>query len=201
MKVVIVFDHPYGPEASNNQLHNRSFTAALLQATINQLKERGDTIDLIDLHKDNFNPVMDKNDLLNWRTEAYVNQQSQNYFERLKQADEIIMLFPIWWEMMPALTKGFIDKVFAKGQIIKSQTGKRLRRIMLPTDIKVRVLTVAGAPNWAYKIVFGNPLGRMLKRGVFGKMGIRNFKLHLFNAEDANFKKRQKMLKNINKYI
>ncbi|MBD1501239.1 NAD(P)H-dependent oxidoreductase [Weissella cibaria] len=196
MKIAVVFDHPYGEQAGYNEPHNRSFTSALLVATVAALKARGDEVDVIDLHADNFDPVMHKQDLQNWRTKPFVDEQSQNYFERLDSSDEIIMLFPMWWEMMPAMTKGFIDKVFAKGQLKDGQ-----RRELLNTNTKVRVLTVSGAPTLAYKLIYGNPVGRMLKRGVFGKAGIKNFKWHHFNAEDAKSAGRQKMLDKIQKYI
>lgn len=95
-KITIVFDHPYGKEAGCNEPHNRSFTSALLVAVIQALEKQSAQVDLIDLHQDQFNPVMTKTDLLNWRTHPFVDTQSQNYFERLQNSDEIIMLFPIW---------------------------------------------------------------------------------------------------------
>lgn len=200
MKIAIVFDHPYGKQAGYNEPHNRSFTSALLISAIQALELRGDTVDVIDLHADNFDPVMHKHDLKNWRTQPFVDEQSQDYFNRLDAADEIIMLFPMWWEIMPAMTKGFIDKVFAKGQLKKVALGGAHREI-LDTHKKVRILTVSGAPTIAYRLIYGNPVGRMLKRGVFGKSGIKDFKWHNFNAEDTTPAHRTAMLKNINKYI
>lgn len=197
MNVVIIFDHPYGEEAGYNELHNRSFTSALFVSVIEELEKRGDTIDIIDLHKDSFDPVMHKEDLLNWRTQPFVNEQAQYYFNKLKSADEIIMLFPIWWELMPAMTKGFIDKVFAKGQV--QEIGRR--RKLLNFQTKVRVLTVSGTPTWVYYVKYGNPVGRMLKRGVFGKAGLKDFKWKNFNAEDNSLEIRKKMLRSVEKYI
>ncbi|OIM24219.1 NAD(P)H-dependent oxidoreductase [Oenococcus oeni] len=197
MKTVIIFDHPYGITASHNQPHKRSYFAALAQQAIKDLKDSGNSVDIIDLQKDNFNPVMSKNDLLNWRTKSFVDKQSQNYFDRLQDADEIIFIFPIWWEMMPALTKGFIDKVFAKGQIKKANG----HRLILPVKTKIRVLTAIGTPKIIYKFHYGNPLGKMLKRGVFGKMGLKDFKIINFNAEDRSKEQRINDLKKIKKII
>lgn len=197
MKVVIVFDHPYGLQAGYNEIHNRSFTSALLVSILEKLEQRGDTVELIDLHKDNFDPVMRRQDLINWRTKPFVDDQSHAYFKQLESADEIIMLFPIWWEVMPAMTKGFIDKVFAKGQV--SQIGHK--RKLLNFNTKVRILTVSGTPTWAYYLKYGNPVGKMLKRGVFGKAGLKDFKWKNFNAEDNSLATREKMLKSVGKYI
>lgn len=197
MKVVIIFDHPYGKQAGYNEIHNRSFTSALLVSVIDKLEQRGDTIEVIDLHKDNFDPVMHREDLINWRTQPFVDEQSQIYFNQLKSADEIIMIFPIWWELMPAMTKGFIDKVFAKGQV--SEIGRK--RKLLNFETKIRILTVSGTPTWIYHLKYGNPVGRMLKHGVFGKASLKDFKWKNFNAEDSSITTRERMLQSVGKYI
>ncbi|MBZ2404953.1 NAD(P)H-dependent oxidoreductase [Liquorilactobacillus hordei] len=197
MHVVIVLDHPYTLKSSENTPHKRSYSAALTKNSIDILKAHNHTVDLIDLQADHFNPVIDKQGLTNWRTKEYVDEQSQNYLLRLKKADEIIFIFPVWWEVMPAMLKGFIDKVFCKGQIIKIDG----QRQILSLDTKIRILTVMGTPRFIYKLHYRNPLGNMLKRGVFGKMGLKNFKIAYFNAEDQSEVKRANNLKNIGKYI
>lgn len=199
MKVVIVFDHPYGQNSGYNEPHNQSFTAALLVATVKSLTDQGKEVDIIDLNQDNFDPRMQRRDLVNWRTAPFVDVQTENYFTRLYDADEIIMLFPIWWEMMPAMTKGFLDKVLAKGQVKRS--GKGAPRQMFPVNKPIRILTISGTPTWIYRLVYGNPIEKMLKRGVFGKLGMKNFKWHNFNAEDTNAAGRAKMLTTVGKYI
>lgn len=199
MKVVIVFDHPYGQNSGYNEPHNRSFTAALLVAAVKSLTAQGKEVDIIDLNQDNFDPRMQRRDLVNWRTAPFVDAQTENYFTRLYDADEIIMLFPIWWEMMPAMTKGFLDKVLAKGQFKRSVKGAP--RQMFPVNKPIRILTISGTPTWIYRLVYGNPIEKMLKRGVFGKLGMKNFKWHNFNAEDTNAADRAKMLTTVGKYI
>jgi putative NADPH-quinone reductase len=57
---------------------------------------------------------MSREDLAAWRTQPFIDEQTDDYFKRLLAADKIIFIFPIWWESMPASTKGFIDKVLAK---------------------------------------------------------------------------------------
>ncbi len=174
MKVVIFFDHPYGQNSGYNEPHNRSFTAALLVAAVKSLTAQGKKVDIIDLNQDNFDPRMQRRDLVNWRTAPFVDAQTENYFTRLYDADEIIMLFPIWWEMMPAMTKGFLDKVLAKGQVKRSVKGAP--RQMFPVNKPIRILTISGTPTWIYRLVYGNPIEKMLKRGVFGKLGMKNLK-------------------------
>ena len=124
MKVLVVVDHPYGAEAWDNTPHRRSFTAALAHAAVEGLREAGHEIDLVDLHADGFNPVMSATDLTAWRMGTpSPDPLTADYQRRLLDADHLVLAFPIWWEAMPATSKGFIDKVVAKGVAYKPGTG------------------------------------------------------------------------------
>ena len=48
-------------------------------------------------------------------TETQLTPKIIEYSNRLKKADHLIFIFPIWWELMPALTKGFIDRALFPG--------------------------------------------------------------------------------------
>ena len=54
-------------------------------------------------------------DLLGFVKHQTVDPIAISYAEKIKEADYLVFIFPIWWEMMPALTKGFIDKVIYPG--------------------------------------------------------------------------------------
>lgn len=191
MKNVLVFDHPYTLAASENQPHFRSYSAALAKAVINTLSARGEIVDVIDLHADHFDPVMHQSDLENWRTRKALDSQTENYYQRLAAADRIIFIFPIWWEVMPAMTKGFIDKVFSKHHYQKKSPH------MLSNNPEIFVLTVAGTPTPLYRLIFGNPVTKSLKRGTFNKLGLHHYHWYNFNAEDQSVKKRTKELQKV----
>src|SRR4051794_5676464 len=98
--------HPYGASASENIPHRRSYSAALLSAAIRGLRSKNHHIDLIDLHAYGFNPVTSAEELTSWRQQQVNDPLITDYQKRLIAADHIIFIFPIWWESMPALTKG-----------------------------------------------------------------------------------------------
>lgn len=196
MKTVIIFDHPYTLTASDNQPHFRSYSAALAKATINRLKEMDQEVDVIDLHADHFDPVMHQNDLSNWRKEQSINSQVDQYFERLSSADHLIFIFPIWWKVMPAMTKGFIDKVFSKNRLVSAHP-----RIVLPKNPTIKFFTVSGTPTILYRLKYGNPIEKALSRGTFKKLGLKKVNWYNFNAEDQSAAKREKALKTIGKYL
>lgn len=63
MKYILIFNHPYTLSASNNQPHHRSYSAAVAKQTIDYLTDKGNTVDVIDLHQDRFDPVMHEENL------------------------------------------------------------------------------------------------------------------------------------------
>ncbi|QGQ99335.1 NAD(P)H dehydrogenase [Paenibacillus psychroresistens] len=173
MNIVIIFDHPYGASASDNVPNHRSYSAALLAAVMRGLTTKGHKIDLIDLYTDGFNPVMSAEDLASWRQKKTNDPLISDYQQRLIAANHIVFLFPIWWESMPALTKGFLDKVFVKGIIYKESKPGRPFISLLPNIKGVTLLTVMSTPDFIYRWIFGNPITKILFRGTFRKMGIR----------------------------
>ncbi|BDZ30201.1 NAD(P)H-dependent oxidoreductase [Lactiplantibacillus sp. WILCCON 0030] len=192
MKTLIIFDHPYTAAAGNNVPHHRSFLAALLQATLTKLEQAGDTIDLIDLHADNFDPVMSATDLTTWRKGQPLNAQVADYQQRLLAADRIIFMFPVWWEVMPAMTKGFLDKVYAKGQCYDPKS----MQTKLVKQPRIEIITTMSTPNWAYRLLFGAPLAKMLFRGTFIKTRLWHFKWHNFaQVEKKTLAQRQAILR------
>lgn len=180
MKTVIIFDHPYTATAGDNIPHHRSFLAALLNVVSHQLEQAGDDIDLIDLHADQFDPVMSATDLTNWRRGLPINPQVANYQQRLLEADHLIFMFPVWWEVMPAMTKGFLDKVYAKGQLYDAKS-MQTKLIKQP---KIDLITTMSTPNWAYRLLFGAPLAKLLFRGTFLKTRLWHFNWHNFAQVD-----------------
>ncbi|WP_125574060.1 NAD(P)H-dependent oxidoreductase [Levilactobacillus huananensis] len=176
MKTVIIFDHPYTATAGDNVPHHRSFLAALLKTVMAQQRQANHDVDLIDLHADGFNPVMSADDLSNWRRGQSTDPMVADYQRRLLTADRIIFMFPVWWEVMPAMTKGFLDKVYAKGQLYQADT----MQTKLTKQPRIDIITTMSTPNWIYRLIFGAPLAKLLFRGTFLKTRLWHFKWHNF---------------------
>lgn len=164
MRTLIVLDHPYGG----------SYTRALVAAATEGLTSAGTEVDLIDLHADGFDPVMHAPDLAAWRHGEAVDPQVLDYQERLRAADHLVLAFPIWWELMPAMTKGFLDKVLLKGVAYdQPKPGGRMNPL-LTSLTGVTLMTVMSTPEILYRVVFGNPITKAVFRGTFRKIGVRN---------------------------
>lgn len=102
--ITIIFAHPW----------HGSFNKVILDHITDKLDRDNRPYQVIDLNKDKFNPAMTEEDL------ALYNQGKANdpfitkYQNIIKLSDKIIFIFPIWWNTMPAILKGFFDKVLLK---------------------------------------------------------------------------------------
>jgi NAD(P)H dehydrogenase (quinone) len=120
MNVQIVFAHP----------DPRSLNASMLSVCVDELTQLGHAIQVSDLYEMNFNAVVARSDfpLLQPDERLKVAQASKTGYARskltddvqaeiakLKWADAIIFHFPLWWYSMPAILKGWVDRVFACG--------------------------------------------------------------------------------------
>ncbi len=103
--VTIVFAHPW----------HGSFNAAILDTIISKLNKDNRAYQLIDLYKDEFNPVMTEKELSFFNKGESPYELTLKYQSIIKNTDEIVFIFPIWWGSAPAILKGFFDKVMLKG--------------------------------------------------------------------------------------
>jgi putative NADPH-quinone reductase len=171
-------DHPYTLASADNVPHRRSFSAAVAAAAIRGARSAGHEVDLIDLAADGFQPAMTRDDLIAWRQGQVVDPLVLDYQRRLLAADHLALVFPVWWEAMPATTKGFLDRVLTKGVMYEELPGARgnpFRNLM--TNLGgVSVLSVMTTPDKAYRWWFRDPLTKILFKGTFAKIGVRNLR-------------------------
>jgi putative NADPH-quinone reductase len=176
MKVLLVLDHPYTIASAENVPHQRSFSAAVAAAAIRGARAAGHEVDLIDLAADGFQPAMTRADLAAWRQGGVVDPLVADYQRRLLAAGHLAFVFPVWWEAMPAATKGFLDRVLTKGVVYEELPDAKGNpfRSRMPNLGGVSVLSVMTTPDKAYRWWYRDPLTKILFKGTFAKIGVKN---------------------------
>ena len=101
----VLYAHPY----------SGSFNHAILEEVVSVLKEQNRDHSVIDLYADGFNPALEAASLRLYSHGESADPLVKKYIQALMDADRVIMIFPIWWGMMPAIVKGFFDKVMLTG--------------------------------------------------------------------------------------
>jgi NAD(P)H dehydrogenase (quinone) len=136
MKHLIVYAHP----------HPESFNHAILETTVKALRKKGHDIVVRDLYAIDFQPVLKPEDTESMKA-GQTPKDIQKEQEFITEADVITFIYPIWWTGLPAILKGYVDRVFAYGyayavgekDIIKLLKGK-----------KGFIINTHGTPNDVY---------------------------------------------------
>ena len=105
MKILVLFAHPV----------ETSFGAALHAKAVETLENRGHEIDDCDLYAENFDPVLSRQDRLDYHDVSINRRRVKPYVDRLLASEALLFSFPVWNFGFPAILKGFVDKVFLPG--------------------------------------------------------------------------------------
>ena len=188
MRVAIVFNHPY----------EKSYCSAILEAVTTGLHKGKHEVDLIHLDNDNFNPVMSKEDLKAFVDHSPIDPQVIDYNNRLKNTDHLIFIFPIWWDLMPAMTKGFVDRVLNPG-VVYDHHPRGFGLVPLLKNLKgVTIITTMNKPKIMYSLLIGNLIKKVMIKSVFKTMGYKNLKWISYNmVKSVSQEKRVKWLTEI----
>ena len=150
MRVFVLFAHPV----------ETSFAAALHRAAVAALREGGHEVDDCDLYAENFNPVMSRQERIDYHDEAICTKPVQAYVDRLRAADGLVLVNPVWNYGYPAILKGFFDRVFLPGVSFRLENGKvapnlqHIRRIAAVTTYggtRLRSMLMGDSPRRQFK--------------------------------------------------
>lgn len=96
--------------------------------------------------------------------------------ETLKWADHIVWVYPVWWGSVPAIMKGFIDRVFLPGYAFKKREGSVWWDKYF-TGKTSRLICTMDQPTWYYRFIYGAPSHKAMKRLTMNFIGIKLVKI------------------------
>lgn len=121
MNVFLVFAHP----------EPQSFNGALVRTAVAALEAAGHAVQVSDLYALSFAPVSGRHNFTTTHDAAFFKQQAEELYatahdgfaadievelQKLAWCDVMIWQFPLWWFSVPAVLKGWVDRVFAMGR-------------------------------------------------------------------------------------
>jgi NAD(P)H dehydrogenase (quinone) len=175
-RALVLFAHPC----------EESFSAALHKAVVGALTANGWEVDDCDLHAEGFNPVLSAAERRGYHDLASNTGAVQSYVDRLRQADALVLIFPVWNYGFPAILKGFFDRVFLPGVSFRLVDG--LVKPNLTNIRKLAAVTTYGGTRFK-TFLAGDPPRRVVTRSVryvCGARKLRYLALHDMNrATDA----------------
>ena len=179
-----------------------SFNHALFRVIVDQLQQRHQVI-ATDLYRERFSPVMTEAERRSYYQPSYAGDEVAPLVQQLRQADGIIFCFPHWWFSMPAMLKGYFDRVWAPGMAFTHDLdGGRIKPLL--TNIKLfGVVTTYGSPWWITRIVMQDPGRKVLFRALKPMCGpgVRSFYLAHYDMDRSTPASRQAFAERVRRTI
>lgn len=191
MKTLIIYCHPY----------EKSFNHAILTTVETNLQRNKQSFQLIDLYAEQFNPVYDKEELRLYHSGGTNDPLVKKYLTMLKEASSVIFITPLWWNSIPGMLKGFIDKVMKEGEEMSHTVSKLGIRGELTNIKHTYVLTTATSPKIYLELCSGNAIKKIFMNKTLKQLGMKDRHwLHFGSITFSKLSQRQKYLEFIANY-
>ncbi len=160
MHILVVMAHPAGPSLT------RSVASSFLDAGA----ALGHTVELVDLVAEGFDPVFGPADHAAFTAAGPTSPDVRREQQRIDRADHLILVYPVYWWSLPAVLKGWIDRVFVSGWAFEEGFDggivKKLGRL------NVHLIALAGASAATYaKHGYRDAMRAQIDHGIFDFCG------------------------------
>jgi NAD(P)H dehydrogenase (quinone) len=119
--------------------------------------------------------------------------------ELILWADHIVLSYPNWWGFMPAITKGFIDRILLPDFAFKHHSGKIFPDKLLKGK-SIRLMVTMDTPKWWFYLIYRASQYQILKNIVFGYVGFDPIKFSTFGfMRKSTESQRNKWLQKVEK--
>ena len=139
-----------------------SFHAAIRARVLAGLAAARHEVDLLDLYADKFDPVMWEAERRDYHDTSRNQARLTGYIARLRAADALIVQFPVWSFGMPAMLKGYFDRMMMPGVAFDLSNPSRAKPL-LGNLRRIAGIATYGRPR-IRALAIGDPPRRMVKR-------------------------------------
>jgi NAD(P)H dehydrogenase (quinone) len=179
--ITIIYAHP----------NRDSFNGSILDSVKLVLDKINAEYNIIDLNKERFDPIMHADEL--YTKKPYkTGKQARKYQKIISDSDRLIFIYPSWWNNMPAILKGFIDKVFVREFAFIFKKG-------LPVGLlkgkKALVITTTGAPSFVSRFLRGRRNIKSLTMDILGFCGIKSKSIQIGKVTPSNKMLKEELMK------
>ena len=167
MTVLVINGHP----------RNDSLSESLVNAYLEGAKKAGVNLNYLKLADLSFNPNVTVESPRDQQFEKDITE-AQNF---IAAADHLVFVYPTWWGTMPAILKGFLDRVLTPGfafEHIEGGTGYA----PLLNGKSAQVITTMDSPKWVYRFIYRSPGHNAMRRATLEFCGIKPVSILSFSS-------------------
>lgn len=182
-KIAIINGHP------NKESFNFGIASAYKKGAVKSGAEIKEII-IADL---NFNPNLQ----FGYQKRMELEPDLIKAWEIIKWADHLVWVHPVWWGGLPALMKGFIDRLFLPGFAYKYRENSVWWDKLLKGKT-AHIITTLDQPGWYYWLMYGKPSVNQLKKSTLEFCGVKPVKVtYLGIIRDSKEEQREKWLERV----
>ncbi|AWK06724.1 NADPH:quinone reductase [Flavobacterium crocinum] len=182
-KILIINGHP-NPESFNFGIAESYKSGAIAS---------GAQIETITIAALKFNPNLQ----FGYQKRTELEPDLLESWEKIKRADHLIWIHPVWWGGLPAITKGFIDRLFLPGMAFQYRENSVWWDKLLKGKT-AHIITTLDQPGWYYRLFFGRPSINQLKKSTLEFCGVKPVKVSYIGIiKGSEEKQRKKWLEKV----
>lgn len=180
-----------------------SFDHALYDAIVETLRAGGHEVIATDLYREDFQPAMTASERRSYMGNDYDGHDVAAYVETLRKVDGIVFCYPHWWFAMPAVLKGYVDRVWAPGAAFVYDAADNHLEPNLHNIRLFGVVTTFGSPWWFVRLIAGDPGRKAVMRGLkpMCARGVKSFWLAQYDLDHAGDDARQRFLAKVRRRL
>ncbi|MBK6265622.1 NAD(P)H-dependent oxidoreductase [Marivirga sp. S37H4] len=162
MKILIINGHP----------DKESYNFALAEAYKKGALSSGAEVQEINIRELNFNHNLQ----FGYRKRTELELDLLNAQDKIKWADHLVWIYPVWWGSVPAIMKGFLDRVLLPGFAYQKREDSLWWDKYL-TGKTARIISTLDQPAWYYWLVYRQPSHNSMKKLTLEFCGIKPVKV------------------------
>ena len=193
MRIQVVHCHPLV----------ESYNHALFRTIVETLKQDGHDVVATDLYREGFQPTMTERERRSYMDMSYDKSAFAGYAKTLRDVEGIILCFPHWWFSMPAVLKGWVDRVWGPGVAFTYDPKDNHLQPALHNIKLFGVVTSYGSPWWIVHFFAGNAGYKVLMRGMkpLCAKDAHSFYLAQYGMDAATDKQRHAFLEKVRRRV
>ncbi|WP_035650769.1 NAD(P)H-dependent oxidoreductase [Flavobacterium sp. ASV13] len=161
-KILIINGHP----------NSASFNFGIAESYKNGAIASGTQVETITIADLKFNPNLQ----FGYQKRTELEPDLIESWEKIQRADHLVWIHPVWWGGLPAITKGFIDRLFLPGMAFQYRENSVWWDKLLKGKT-AHIITTLDQPGWYYRLFFGRPSVNQLKKSTLEFCGIKPVKV------------------------
>ncbi|GAA0876057.1 NAD(P)H-dependent oxidoreductase [Wandonia haliotis] len=161
-RILIINGHP----------DKESFNFGLSESYKKGAEKSNAEIREINIRELNFNPNLQ----FGYRKRTELEPDLLDAQTKLKWADHLVWIYPVWWSSVPAIMKGFLDRILLPGFAFNKRENSLFSDKHF-TGKTARIICTLDQPAWYYKWFYGNPSHNAMRKGTLNYIGVKKVRI------------------------